>query len=248
MINIKSEHELTKMRKAGEVVALTQKLLEETICEGITTAELDRIAEEFIRSKGAIPSFKNYNGFKGSICASINDVVIHGIPGNTKLKDGDIIGLDIGALLDGFHGDMARTFGVGNISDEAKNLIAAAEGSFYAGIKNAVEGNRISDISAAVQKYAEGKGYSVVREFVGHGVGRNLHEDPEVPNYGRPGKGPRMYRGMTIAVEPMINAGRKEVYMAEDGWTVYTEDGSLSAHFENTIAITKGEPMILTVC
>ena len=248
MINIKSEHELTKMRKAGEVVALTQKLLEETICEGITTAELDRIAEEFIRSKGAIPSFKNYNGFKGSICASINDVVIHGIPGNTKLKDGDIIGLDIGALLDGFHGDMARTFGVGNISDEAKNLIAAAEGSFYAGIKNAVEGNRISDISAAVQKYAEGKGYSVVREFVGHGVGRNLHEDPEVPNYGRPGKGPRMYRGITIAVEPMINAGRKEVYMAEDGWTVYTEDGSLSAHFENTIAITKGEPMILTVC
>ena len=248
MINIKSEHELTKMRKAGEVVALTQKLLEERICEGITTAELDRIAEEFIRSKGAIPSFKNYNGFKGSICASINDVVIHGIPGNIKLKDGDIIGLDIGAFLDGFHGDMARTFGVGNISKEAKDLIAAAEGSFYAGIKMAVEGNRISDISYEVQKYAEGKGYSVVREFVGHGVGRNLHEDPEVPNYGKAGKGPRMYRGMTIAVEPMINAGRKEVYMAEDGWTVYTEDGSLSAHYENTIAITKGEPMILTVC
>lgn len=248
MINIKSESQIDKMRKAGEIVALTHRLMSETICDGITTGELDRIADEFIRSKGAVPSFKNYNGFKGSICASINDVVIHGIPGKTMLKSGDIIGIDIGAYLDGYHGDAAVTFGVGEISQEAKDLIEVTRNSFFEGVKCAKEGFRLYDISAAIQNYVESRGYSVVREFVGHGIGKQLHEDPEVPNYGQSGKGPRLYRGMTLAVEPMINAGGKEVFMADDGWTVYTADGKLSAHYENTIALTKGEPIILTQC
>lgn len=248
MINIKSEAQITKMRKAGEITALTHRLMKETISDGITTQEIDRIADEFIRSKGAIPSFKNYNGFPGSICTSVNDTVIHGIPGKLRLKDGDIIGVDIGALLDGYHGDQAVTYPVGNVSEEAKRLLKAAEDGFFEGIKHAVEGNRVSDISAAIQQYVEAQGFSIVREFVGHGLGQRLHEDPEVPNYGRPGKGPRLYRGMTIAVEPMINAGKKEVYMLDDGWTVVTADGSLSAHFEHSIAITKGQPILLTVC
>lgn len=248
MITIKSASQIDKMKKAGEIVALTHELMKKNVCDGVTTKELDRIAEEFIRSKGAIPSFKNYNGYPASICASVNDVVIHGIPGNTRLKNGDIIGIDIGAYIDGYHGDSANTYGVGDISKEAAELIDAAKGGFEAGIKMAVAGNRVGDISAAVQQYVEAKGYSVVREFVGHGVGAHMHEEPEVPNYGRAGRGPRLCAGMTLAVEPMINAGKRDIIMLDDEWTIVTEDGSLSAHYEHSIAITKDEPILLTVC
>lgn len=248
MITIKSASQIDKMKKAGEIVALTHELMKKNICDGVTTKELDRIAEEFIRSKGAIPSFKNYNGYPASICASVNDVVIHGIPGNTRLKNGDIIGIDIGAYIDGYHGDSANTYGVGDISKEAADLIEAAKGGFEAGIKMAVAGNRVGDISAAVQQYVEERGYSVVREFVGHGVGAQMHEEPEVPNYGRAGRGPRLCAGMTLAVEPMINAGGKDIVMLDDEWTIVTEDGSLSAHYEHSIAITKDEPILLTIC
>ncbi len=248
MISIKSVAQIDKMKRAGEIVALTHELMKKNVCDGVTTKELDKIAEEFIRSKGAIPSFKNYNGYPASICASINDVVIHGIPGNTKLKNGDIVGIDIGAYIDGYHGDSANTYGVGDISKEAADLIEATKGGFEEGIKMAVEGNRIGDISSAIQKYVESKGYSIVREFVGHGVGEKMHEDPEVPNYGKAGHGPRLCSGMTIAVEPMVNAGRRNVLLLDDDWTVVTEDGSLSAHYEHSIAITKNEPVLLTVC
>jgi len=236
------------MQKAGEIVALAHKAIENAICDGITTNELDQIAEQLIRSKGAIPSFKNYNGFPKSICASVNDVIIHGIPSAERLKNGDIIGVDIGAYYDGFHGDAAVTFGVGEISEEAKRLIQVTENSFFEGMKFAVEGKRVSDISSAIQKYVEEQGFSVVREFVGHGVGSALHEEPEVPNYGIPGRGARLYAGMTLAVEPMINAGSREINVMKDGWTVKTADGSLSAHFEHSIAITKRQPLLLTVC
>lgn len=248
MISVKSVAQIDKMKRAGEIVALTHELMRKNISDGVTTKELDRIAEEFIRSKGAVPSFKNYNGYPASICASVNDVVIHGIPGDCVLKNGDIVGIDIGAYIDGYHGDSANTYPVGEISKEAADLIAAAKGGFEAGIAQAVAGNRVGDISAAVQKYVEDRGYTVVREFVGHGVGEKMHEDPEVPNYGRPGHGPRLCPGMTVAVEPMINAGRKDVLMLDDDWTVVTADGSLSAHYEHTIAVTKGEPVLLTVC
>ena len=248
MITIKSASQIDKMKKAGEIVALTHELMKKNVCDGVTTKELDRIAEEFIRSKGAIPSFKNYNGYPASICASVNDVVIHGIPGNTRLKNGDIIGIDIGAFIDGYHGDSANTYGVGDISKEAADLIEAAKGGFEAGIKMAVQGNRVGDISAAVQQYVEARGYSVVREFVGHGVGAQMHEEPEVPNYGKAGRGPRLCAGMTLAVEPMINAGKRDIVMLDDEWTIVTQDGSLSAHYEHSIAITKDEPILLTIC
>ena len=248
MITIKSASQIDKMKRAGEIVALTHELMRKNICDGVTTKELDRIAEEFIRSKGAIPSFKNYNGYPASICASVNDVVIHGIPGNTRLKNGDIVGIDIGAYMDGYHGDSANTYGVGDISKEAADLIEAAKRGFEEGIKMAVAGNRVGDISAAIQQYVESKGYSIVREFVGHGVGAQMHEEPEVPNYGRAGHGPRLCNGMTLAVEPMINAGKRNVVMLDDDWTIVTEDGSLSAHYEHSIAITKEEPILLTVC
>ena len=248
MISIKSVAQIEKMKRAGEIVALTHELMRQNICDGVTTKELDRIAEEFIRSKGAIPSFKNYNGYPASICASVNDVVIHGIPGNYTLKNGDIVGIDIGAYIDGYHGDSANTYGVGEISKEASDLIAVAKGGFEAGLKMAVDGNRIGDISAAIQKYVEERGYSVVREFVGHGVGAQMHEEPEVPNYGKSGRGPRLAPGMTLAVEPMINAGGREIYMLDDDWTIVTADGSLSAHYEHSIVITKNEPVLLTVC
>lgn len=248
MITIKSASQIDKMKRAGEIVALTHELMKKNICDGVTTKDLDRIAEEFIRSKGAIPSFKNYNGYPASICASVNDVVIHGIPNNTRLKNGDIIGIDIGAYIDGYHGDSANTYGVGDISKEAADLIDAAKKGFEAGIKMAVAGNRVGDISSAIQQYVESRGYSIVREFVGHGVGAQMHEEPEVPNYGRAGHGPRLCNGMTLAVEPMINAGKRNVVMLDDEWTIVTEDGSLSAHYEHSIAITNKEPILLTVC
>jgi len=248
MIIIKTEKQIDKMRKAGEIVALTHVEMEKVVCDGVSTNELNRIAEEFIKSKGAVPSFKNYNGFPKSICTSVNDVVIHGIPNNKKLKNGDIVGIDIGAFYDGYHGDSAATYGVGEISDQAKMLIEVTKQSFFEGIKFAAIGNRISDISAAIQKYVESHGFSVVREFVGHGVGEMLHESPEIPNYGAGGRGQRIVKGMTLAIEPMINQGTRNIFVLDDGWTVKTADGALSAHFEHTVAITSAEPILLTAC
>lgn len=254
MISIKSKSELDLMRKAGEVVALAHKKIEESIAPGITTEELDRIVEEVIRKNGAIPSFKGYRcpypdgiDYPSSICASVNDEVVHGIPGLRELKDGDIISIDIGAYLNGFHGDAARTFAVGNISPEAQKLIDVTKQSFFEGIKNAVEGNRIIDISSAIESYVVSFGYSVVREYVGHGIGREMHEEPQIPNYRSRERGPRLQRGMTLAVEPMVNEGTYKVKLLNNKWTVVTADGKLSAHYENTIAITENEPVILTM-
>ncbi|WP_346884722.1 type I methionyl aminopeptidase [Clostridium sp. UBA4395] len=247
MMNIKSDTELEYMRSAGKVVADTLAMIQKVIKPGITTAEIDKLAEEFILAQGAIPSFKGYGGFPGSICASVNDVVIHGIPNDTVLVEGDIISVDCGAILNGYHGDAARTFPVGNISKEAKHLIDVTKESFFKGIEKAVVGNRLTDISAAIQKHAESFGYSVVRDFVGHGIGTSMHEDPQVPNYGTAGKGPKLVHGVVLAIEPMINMGNYKVKIKPDGWTVVTSDGKLSAHYENTIAITNEGVEILTL-
>lgn len=246
-MNIKSDTELEYMRSAGKVVADTLAMIEKVIKPGITTAEIDKIAEEFILAQGAIPSFKGYGGFPGSICASVNDVVIHGIPNDTILVEGDIISVDCGAILNGYHGDAARTFPVGSISKEAQHLIDVTKESFFKGIEKAVVGNRLTDISAAIQKHAESFGYSVVRDFVGHGIGTSMHEDPQVPNYGTAGKGPKLVHGVVLAIEPMINMGNYRVKIKPDGWTVVTSDGKLSAHYENTIAITNDGVEILTL-
>ena len=246
-MNIKSDTELEYMRSAGKVVADTLAMIEKVIKPGITTAEIDKIAEEFILAQGAIPSFKGYGGFPGSICASVNDVVIHGIPNDTVLVEGDIISVDCGAILNGYHGDAARTFPVGSISKEAQHLIDVTKESFFKGIEKAVVGNRLTDISAAIQKHAESFGYSVVRDFVGHGIGTDMHEDPQVPNYGTAGKGPKLVHGVVLAIEPMINMGNYKVKIKPDGWTVVTSDGKLSAHYENTIAITNDGVEILTL-
>ena len=246
-MNIKSDTELEYMRSAGKVVADTLAMIQKVIKPGITTAEIDKLAEEFILAQGAIPSFKGYGGFPGSICASVNDVVIHGIPNDTVLVEGDIISVDCGAILNGYHGDAARTFPVGNISKEAQQLIDVTRESFFKGIEKAVVGNRLTDISAAVQRHAESFGYSVVRDFVGHGIGTSMHEDPQVPNYGTAGKGPKLVHGMVLAIEPMINMGTYKVNIKPDGWTVTTGDGKLSAHYENTVAITNNGPLILTL-
>lgn len=248
MIIIKNDMEIEYMRKAGKLVGETLARLEEVIKPGITTAEIDRIAEEYIVKHGAKPSFKGYNGFTGSICASINEEVVHGIPTPKRiLQEGDIISIDCGAILNGYQGDAARTVSVGKISIEAEKLIEVTKESFFKGIEKAVIGNRLTDISHAIQTYAEGFGYSVVRDFVGHGIGRDLHEDPEVPNFGRPGRGPKLLHGMVLAIEPMINMGRYHVNVQPNGWTVITEDHSLSAHYENTVAILENGPEILTL-
>jgi len=215
---------------------------------GITTLELDRIAEEYILKSGATPSFKGYNGFPSSICASVNEQVVHGFPSNRKLKEGDIISVDIGATLDGFVGDSAKTYAVGEIEDEAKRLIEVTRQSFYDGIYFAVNGNRLSDISNAIQTTVESNGFSVVVDYVGHGIGRQMHEDPPIPNYGKPGRGPRLQAGMVLAIEPMVNQGTYEVDTLQDNWTVVTLDRKLSAHYEHTIAINQeGPPEILTI-
>ncbi|MGG7163044.1 type I methionyl aminopeptidase [Clostridium ihumii] len=247
MIIIKSDMEIEFMKSAGKVVADTLAMIEAVIKPGITTAEIDKLAEEFILKQGATPSFKGYGGFPASICASINDEVIHGIPRNRVLNEGDIISIDCGAILNGFHGDAARTFPVGNVSKEAEQLIAVTKESFFQGVEKALVGNRLTDISAAIQKYAEESGYSVVRDFVGHGIGRSMHEDPQVPNYGTAGRGPKLNHGMVIAIEPMINIGTHNVKVKSDGWTVVTRDGKLSAHYENTVAILDNGPEILTL-
>lgn len=247
MISIKSLKEIELMRTAGRIVAETHEKLKEVIKPGITTKELDIIAEEYIRKCGALPAFKGYYGFPASICASVNEQVVHGIPGHVVLKDGDIIGIDIGAIYNGYYGDAARTHGIGKISSDAQNLIKVTKESFFVGIEYAREGNRLSDISHAVQSYVESHGYSVVRDLVGHGIGKKMHEDPQVPNYGAPGRGPRLAAGMALAVEPMVNQGKYAVKTLSDGWTVVTADGSLSAHYENTIIITKEAPELLTL-
>lgn len=246
MITCKTDRELQYMREAGLVIAKTFTMLREIIEPGITTGELDKRVEEFIVSEGARPAFKGLYGFPASICASVNEEVVHGIPGLRKLENGDIISIDIGTEINGYFGDAARTFPVGNISEEAAELLKVTEAALFAGINMAVLGNRLSDISHAVQSYAESRGFSVVRDYVGHGIGRAMHEDPQVPNFGRPGRGPRLQAGMTLAIEPMINIGTFEVETLQDNWTVVTKDRKLSAHFENTIAITDQGPLILT--
>lgn len=247
MIAVKSKKEIEMMTAAGRITGEVLNLLEEHVKPGITTWELDKIAEDYIRKNNAVPSFKNYAGFPGSICASVNHQVIHGIPSHSVvLKEGDIISIDVGARYKGYHGDAARTFAVGKISAEAQRLIDITKQSFFEGIQFCYENARITDISHAVQTCAEGAGYGVVRDYVGHGVGAELHESPEIPNFGRAGRGARLICGMTLAIEPMINMGDYRVKVLPDGWTVETLDGCLSAHYENTVLITKGEPKLLT--
>ncbi|WP_084757979.1 type I methionyl aminopeptidase [Defluviitalea phaphyphila] len=246
-ITIKSENEIKKIRKAGLILAKTHELLAQTLKPGISTIELDQIAEEFIRSQGAAPSFKGLYGFPASICTSINEEVVHGIPSKkVKLKEGDIISIDIGVYLDGFHSDGAKTYAVGEIPRETKKLIDVTRESFYKGLQYAKAGNHLYEISTAIQQYVEANGFSVVRDLVGHGVGKKLHEDPQIPNYKLPGRGPKLQKGMVLAIEPMVNMGTYEVRILSNN-TVVTRDGSLSAHYEHTIAITDGEPEILTI-
>ena len=247
MIAIKNSRELSLMKEACVISARALQLAGEAVEPGVTTAELDRMIRKYIESQGAKPSFLGYGGFPASACISVNETVIHGIPDKRVIKAGDIVSIDVGAHLNGYHGDNAATFAAGDISPQAQALLDATRESLYEGIVQAVAGNRVGDISAAVQQYVEMRGYSVVRQFVGHGVGTNLHEDPSVPNFGTPGRGPRLLPGMTLAIEPMVNMGVPDVDVLKDGWTTVTRDGKLSAHFEHTIAITKDGPVILTM-
>ena len=247
MITIKNEHELESMRQACKITAAARALAGEMVRPGVKTKEIDQAVYDYIVAQGAKPSFLNYNGFPASVCISVNSTVIHGFPGEYVLQEGDIVSIDVGAFYKGFHGDCAATFACGAISTEAQRLIDVTKQSFFEGMKFATSGNRVQDISHAIQTYVESNGFSVVRSFVGHGVGRQLHEEPEVPNYGNPGRGPRLLPGMTIAVEPMVNVGTYDVRVLKDGWTTVTVDGKLSAHYENTVLITDGEPEILTV-
>lgn len=248
MIGLKSRHEIDMMRTAGKLTGMTLCEVEKVIKPGITTEEIDHFAEKFIRSNGGLPSFKNYRGFPASVCASLNDVVVHGIPSKKiKLCEGDIISIDVGVQLSGYHGDAARTFGVGKISDKAQKLIDVTKQCFFEAVLFAHAGNRMGDISSAVQTYAENHGYGVVRALVGHGIGAQMHEEPDVPNFGTAGKGLRLLDGMVLAIEPMINEGTYAVNTSDDGWTVKTGDGKLSAHYENTVALYDGTCEILTL-
>jgi methionyl aminopeptidase len=242
----KSAAELEQMEHASQVVAETLTMLGERIAPGVTTQELDELAEDFIRSRGGVPTFKGYRGYPASICTSPNSMVVHGIPGAYVLRDGDVISVDVGVTLDGFVGDSAHTFAVGEISDDAQRLLDTGQAALAAGIEQARPGNHLSDIGHAVQATTEAAGFSVVRSLVGHGVGRQMHEDPQIPNFGDPGHGPVLATGMTLAIEPMINAGGPEVYLHDDEWSISTEDKSLSAHFEHTVAVTENGPKILT--
>ena len=246
MITVKSSRDLKLMREACVISARALQEGGKAVEPGVTTEEIDRIIRKYIESAGAIPSFLGYGGFPASACISVNDTVIHGIPGKQIIKAGDIVSIDVGAYFNGFHGDNAATFGAGDVSKQAKLLMEATEASLYEGIRAATPGNRVGDIGAAVQRYVEERGYSVVRQFVGHGVGTDLHEDPSVPNFGTPGRGTLLTPGMTLAIEPMVNAGTHEVKILGDGWTTKTKDGKLSAHFEHTVAITPDGPVILT--
>ena len=246
-IVIKSAREIELMRVAGRITAGARTIARQGIAAGVTTKELDREIHRYIVKNGATPTFLNYGGFPASACISVNDEVIHGIPGARVIHDGDIVSVDVGAKINGFTGDCAGTYPCGEITPEAQDLIAVTRQSFFEGIKFARVGYRVSDIGHAIQEYVESHGYSVVRSYVGHGVGAQLHEEPEVPNYGEPGHGPRLVKGMTIAIEPMVNAGTFDVRVLDNEWTVVTADGKLSAHYENTILITGGEPEILTM-
>ena len=248
MVSIKSEREIKLMREAGRILAKVHEELGKAIEPGMSTLDIDRLGERLIRSYGCIPSFKNYNGYPASICVSVNDEVVHGIPNKHHiLREGDIVSLDAGVIWHGYHSDAARTHGVGPISQEAQKLIQVARESFFEGIKYAVPGNHLNDISSAIQKYVESFGFGVVRDLVGHGIGTNLHEEPEIPNFSQKRKGIRLEPGMTLAVEPMITAGRYDVVWLDDDWTVVTDDGSLAAHYENTILITEDGPEILSL-
>jgi methionyl aminopeptidase len=247
MIPIKNERELAVMRQACKITAAARAMAGEMVRPGVKTKEIDKAVHDFIVAQGAKPSFLNYNGYPASACISVNNVIIHGIPGDYRLQEGDIVSVDVGAFWKGFHGDCAATFACGEISPLAEKLISVTKQSFFEGLQLARQGYRISDIGHAVQSYVEKNGFSVVRSFVGHGVGEHLHEEPEVPNYGSPGRGPRLVKGMTIAIEPMVNVGGYDVRILKDKWTTVTADGSLSAHYENTVLITDGEPEILTV-
>lgn len=248
MITIKSKSEVEKMRVAGKITGDTLKFLEPHIKPGVSTEQLDKLARNFIASRGATPSFLHYEGYPKSICASLNDAVVHGIPSKSVvLSEGDIISIDVGAYKDGYHGDAARTFAVGKISSEAQRLIDVTKESFFEGIKYAVHGAKLGDVSAAIQEYVEERGFSIVRDLGGHGIGRNMHEDPFIPNFGHRGHGVRLAAGMVLAIEPMVNAGEYGVSQLDDGWTIVTDDGSLSAHYENTILITKNKCEILTL-
>lgn len=246
MIILKSDRELNYMRDAGKIVAGALLEMKKAVRPEVTTGELDTIAADFIRRAGAIPAFKGYHGFPGNICVSVNEEVVHGIPGLRKLKDGDNVSIDIGAVINGYYGDAAITLPVGEVDKEVRRLIDVTEESLHRGIAQAVEGNRLSDISHAVQQHAESNGFSVVRDYVGHGIGRSMHEAPQIPNFGPPGRGPKLKSGMTLAIEPMINMGTYEVKTLSDHWTVVTKDGARSAHFEHTVAITPDGPEILT--
>lgn len=246
MITIKSKHELKIMQKAGQISKAALLAAGDLVAPGVTTRQLDEAARRVIEKAGAKPAFLGYGGFPATICCSINDEVIHGIPGDRVIQEGDIVSIDTGAIYEGYYGDNAATFGAGKISEEAQKLIDVTRQSFYEGIKFARKGQRISDISHAIGAYCEARGYGVVREFVGHGIGTKMHEAPEIPNFGAPGHGPRLMPGMSLAIEPMINMGTWKVKVLPDGWTVKTLDGSLSAHYENTVLITEGEPIILT--
>src|SRR5919112_2020990 len=246
MIIKKTPAEIDKMARAGEILVRTMDLLAGKMRPGVTTADLDAAAEKFIRSQGATPAFKGYRGFPGSICASPNHMVVHGIPGKLKLRRGDILSVDIGVVKDGWVADGARTFPVGEISPVAEKLLQVTEESLFKAVEQCVVGNRLGDVSHAVQAHVEEHGFSVVRSLVGHGIGRSMHEEPQIPNYGPPGKGPVLEEGMVLAIQPMVTAGRHMVRMGDDGWAIYSQDGSLAAHFEFTVAITAGGPRILT--
>ncbi|MGN1246366.1 MAG: type I methionyl aminopeptidase [Muribaculaceae bacterium] len=246
MIYLKTDEEIELLRAANQIVARTLAEVAKVIAPGVTTLKLDAVAEEYIRSQGAVPGFKGYGGFPGTLCVSVNENVVHGIPSNYALREGDIVSVDCGAVKDGYNGDSTYTFCVGEVDEEVKRLLRTTKESLYIGIEHAVEGNRIGDIGHAIQEYCEKRGYGVVREMCGHGVGRKLHEDPDVPNYGRKGTGPLIKNGMVIAIEPMINMGSKNIVIERDGWTTRTKDRKPSAHYEHTIAIHHGKPDILS--
>jgi len=246
MIILKSADEMAKMERAGRIVAEVLRELKEQVKPGVTTLDLDEIAEKGIRKRGGQPAFKGYRGFPATLCASVNNEIVHGIPSKRTLLEGDIIGLDLGAIVEGYYGDAAITVAVGGIRPEVQRLVAVTEESLYRGIEQMKSGNRLSDVSNAVQSHVEAAGFSVVKDFVGHGIGQSLHEEPQLPNFGKPGQGPRLRPGMVLAIEPMVNMGKDGVRVLSDHWTAVTEDGSLSAHFEHTVAITEAGPVILT--
>ena len=246
-IHIKTQEQIEKMKVAGAILARLDEILKREIKVGVTTKQLDAIAEDYIRSQGAIPSFKGYGGFPGSVCTSVNDEIVHGIPSDRKLKQGDIISIDMGSYIGGFHGDAARTYAVGEIAPEAQKLIDVTKQSFFEGIQYAKQGCRLNEIGTAIQKYVEKNGFSVVRDYVGHGIGRKLHEDPSVANYKEQRKGVTLKQGMVLAIEPMVNMGSYQLKVLKDGWTAVTKDGLYAAHYENTVVITSGEPEILTL-